>query len=92
MDVIVCDVVDLDACHLIVGRPCQFDVGAHYKGRDNVYIFFKGGKKFVLMPMQEWVSSPFDKVVQKSVLLTEEICQHLPKFNIKYIGAASTRL
>jgi hypothetical protein len=42
-DEITCDVVKMDACHMILGRPWQFDMDATYKGRDNVYIFMKGG-------------------------------------------------
>jgi hypothetical protein len=42
-DEITCDVVEMDACHMILGRPWQFDMDATYKGRDNVYIFMKGG-------------------------------------------------
>jgi len=40
---ITCDVVEMDACHMILGRPWQFDMDATNKGRDNVYIFMKGG-------------------------------------------------
>jgi hypothetical protein len=28
LDSILCDVVEMDACHLILGRPWQFDVDA----------------------------------------------------------------
>jgi len=42
-DEITCDVVEMDAYHMILGRPWQFDMDATYKGRDNVYIFMKGG-------------------------------------------------
>lgn len=38
MDVVVCDVMDMDDCHLILGRPWQFDVDTHYKAVDNIYV------------------------------------------------------
>ena len=34
-DEVYCDIVDMDACHLLFGRPWQFDVAAQYNGREN---------------------------------------------------------
>ena len=31
-DEIVCDVVDMDTCHILLGRPWHYDVDATYKG------------------------------------------------------------
>lgn len=36
LDEIVCDMVEMDACHMILGRLWQSDVDATYRGRDNV--------------------------------------------------------
>jgi hypothetical protein len=36
---VLCDVVDMDASHVLLGRPWQFDVDATHKGRDNSYSF-----------------------------------------------------
>jgi hypothetical protein len=63
MDMVICDVVDIDACHLILGRLWQFDVDVQYKVRDNVYVFFKDGQKFVLTPIQKEMLSPIAKEV-----------------------------
>ena len=35
----VCDMVDMDACHLLLDKPWQFDIDAVYERRDNVYKF-----------------------------------------------------
>ena len=53
MDEITCDVVEMDACHMILGKPWQYDVDITYKGRDNVYVFMRGGQKIVLGPLKE---------------------------------------
>nr|GMC71036.1 putative nucleotidyltransferase, Ribonuclease H [Ipomoea batatas] len=37
-DTIVCEVIDMDACHILLGRPWQFDVDATHHGRQNVSI------------------------------------------------------
>ncbi|KAI0529675.1 hypothetical protein KFK09_002229 [Dendrobium nobile] len=47
---VVCDVVDMDVCHLILGRPWQFDVGAMYDGRANTYLLEWKGKRLRLLP------------------------------------------
>ncbi|KAI0493184.1 hypothetical protein KFK09_027460 [Dendrobium nobile] len=47
---VLCDVVDMDVCHLILGRPWQYDVGANYDGRANTYSFEWKGKKLRLLP------------------------------------------
>jgi hypothetical protein len=47
----------MDACHMILGRPWQFDMDATYKGRDNVYVFMKGGQKVVLGSIREEFSA-----------------------------------
>nr|GMD68104.1 Zinc finger, CCHC-type [Ipomoea batatas] len=36
-DTIVCEVIDMDACHILLGRPWQFDVDATHHGRQNVW-------------------------------------------------------
>lgn len=39
-DEAICDDVEMDVCHILLGRPCQFDVDSTYKGHDNVYSFW----------------------------------------------------
>ena len=42
---ILCDVTNMDACHLLLGRPWQYDVESSYQGKTNVYEITKDGKK-----------------------------------------------
>ncbi|XP_060177890.1 uncharacterized protein LOC132607829 [Lycium barbarum] len=50
-DEILCDVVPMQACHLLLGRPWQFDVDAQHSGRTNKYSFVVKGKKYILNPL-----------------------------------------
>lgn len=50
-DNINCDIVDMDATHLLLGRPWQFDVDATHKGRLNQYIIMVDDSKVALMPL-----------------------------------------
>ncbi|KAI0493304.1 hypothetical protein KFK09_027580 [Dendrobium nobile] len=47
---VLCDVLDMDICHMILGRPWQFDVGAMYDGRNNTYSFDWKNRRIRLLP------------------------------------------
>lgn len=49
-DTLWCDIVPMDACHLLLGRPWQFDQSVVYDGRQNTYSFVHKGVKLVLLP------------------------------------------
>jgi hypothetical protein len=48
-----CDIAPLSACHLLLGRPWQFDLDATHSGRSNSYSFVHKGIHHVLKPMAE---------------------------------------
>jgi hypothetical protein len=50
-DVVECDVVPMQACHILLGRPWQFDKDSMHHGRLNQYSFLDHDKKIVLHPM-----------------------------------------
>jgi hypothetical protein len=50
-DIVECDVVPMQACHILLGRPWQFDKDSMYCGRLNQYSFLHHDKKIVLHPM-----------------------------------------
>lgn len=47
----VCDVVDMNACHLLVGKAWWFNVDAVLRGRDNTYAFWYNSKKVCMVPL-----------------------------------------
>ncbi|GAV67283.1 hypothetical protein CFOL_v3_10789, partial [Cephalotus follicularis] len=56
--VVVCDVVDMNASHVLLGRPWQYDVDITYKGRDNIYVFTWGAHKIVMTPISNKPKDP----------------------------------
>ena len=50
-DMVICDILPMDACQLLLGRPWQYDSGATHDGRSNTYSFWNNGKRHVLRPM-----------------------------------------
>ncbi|XP_076924082.1 uncharacterized protein LOC143586410 [Bidens hawaiensis] len=49
-DDIWCDVVPMDACHLLLGRPWEYERSVEHNGRSNTYSFMFGGVKLTLVP------------------------------------------
>lgn len=49
-DNVWCDVVPMDACHILLGRPWQFDRGVIHDGRQNTYSFLFEGIRITLLP------------------------------------------
>jgi hypothetical protein len=49
--VVESDVVPMQARHILLGRPCQFDKDSMHHGRLNQYSFLHHDKKIVLHPM-----------------------------------------
>jgi hypothetical protein len=64
------DVVPMDVCSLLLGRPWGFDVVAIHHGRTNTYTLMHKGKKITMVPMTpgEIVKYEQDKAKQKGVV------------------------
>ena len=68
---VTCDVVEMDACYMILGQPWQHVVDSTYRGEDNVYVFMSGGQKVVLGPLKEDFSVTKSKAQGKLILLVD---------------------
>ena len=44
-DSVAYDIVDIDKCHILLGRPWQHDIDATHKSKENMYMFTWKGKK-----------------------------------------------
>ncbi|XP_060190606.1 uncharacterized protein LOC132619854 [Lycium barbarum] len=64
-DEILCDVVPMQACHLLFGRPWKFDVDAQHSGRTNKYSFVVKGKKYILNPLTPYQVSEDYRVMRE---------------------------
>ena len=51
LDEVVCDVVLMEAGHLLLGRPWEYDRDATHCGKSNKYLFSINNKKFSLNPL-----------------------------------------
>ena len=69
VDEVECDVLPLEVCGLLLGRPWQYDRNAMHAGRANTYSFVHDGKQQTLKPMQDdRIKSDVVLVVRKEKL------------------------
>jgi hypothetical protein len=45
------NVIETNACHVLLRRPWMFDRKVFHDGRENSYDFFKDGQCYKLVPM-----------------------------------------
>ena len=50
-DQVLCDVVPMQASHLLLGRPWEYDREANHEGKTNKYRLMKAGKSHTLAPL-----------------------------------------
>ena len=48
-----CDIMPMDVCHILLGRPWQYDRKVVHDGKTNCYKFVKDGVKHTLVHMKE---------------------------------------
>lgn len=48
-----CDILPMDACHVLLGRPWQFDHRVIHDGYWNTYSFTHNDRKIVLTPLSK---------------------------------------
>jgi hypothetical protein len=52
-DKILCDVIPMDVCHVLLGRPWQYDKNVVHDGRMNTYTLEKDEKTHTLLPIKD---------------------------------------
>jgi hypothetical protein len=52
-DKTLCDVIPMDVCHLLLGRPWKYDRNVIHDGRMNTYTLEKNGRTHMLLPIKD---------------------------------------
>lgn len=68
-DRVLCDILPMDACHLLLGRPWKYDIEAQYDGRKNIYNFKKGEEPYTIQSLLEGEKN---SMMELNVLLVAE--------------------
>lgn len=79
-----CNIMPMDVCHILLGRPWKYDRKVIHDGETNCYKFFKDGIKHMLVFMKE------EDVVEtsgtKALLLGEkEFMRQMEDDEVKYV-------
>ncbi|XP_070042719.1 uncharacterized protein [Nicotiana tomentosiformis] len=87
-DQIWCDVVKMDACHLLLRIPWQYDKRAFHDGYRNTYSFIIDGCKIVLLPLHPKELSKRAKIMSDMLMTRSHIIGHINKGEPLYIVVA----
>jgi hypothetical protein len=49
----MCDVIPMDVCHVLLGRPWKYDRNVMYNGRENTFSLEKEGIRHILIPLKD---------------------------------------
>ncbi|GKD76537.1 hypothetical protein Tco_1339158 [Tanacetum coccineum] len=50
-ELVTYDVIDIEACHVLLGIPWQHDVDSTHQGKSNMYVFKWSGKTIATLPL-----------------------------------------
>ena len=84
-DSVFCDVVKMDACHLLLGRPWQYDRHTNHDGRKNTYNLYKDGQHYTLLPMKEKVILKTPTIQPNSLLIVKKFAQETLATGVVYM-------
>ena len=80
VDEIECDVLPLEVCGLLLGRPWQYDHNVTHAGRANTYSFMHDGKQQILKPMKDdQIKSDVELVIHQEKLRKAKLKSGLAK-------------
>ena len=80
-DEVWCDVIPMDACHLLLGRPWQYDRKVSHDGFKNTYSFVKDGVRIIIAPLKP-ESKPSKEV--GNFFITDSQVKHALKIKKKF--------
>jgi len=90
-DKIICDIMPMDVCHVLLGRPWQFDREVIHDGKSNYYKFKKHGIQHTLFPLQEGDTAR--QQASKTLLLSgKEYLQQIEEEKVNYVVICKPRV
>ena len=75
VDEIMCDVLEMDACHLLLGRPWQYDRKTTHNGYTNTYTIRHNGKRKELLPLPPHRAVPPKSAQDHVHLMSRKECE-----------------
>jgi len=69
---VTCDAINMDAYHILLGRPRQHDIDATHRGKRNIYTLTWEGKRISMKPIPP-TPKPVKKRSQSSYPYATEV-------------------
>ena len=79
-DKVLCDIMPMNVCHILLGRPWQFDRRVVHDGRKNWYTLVKDGVRHTLFPLEEKYAAESSSL-KVSLLSGKKIMQQIEEQN-----------
>ena len=77
-DVVLCDIIPMNVCHILLGRPRQYDRKIVHDGRKNTYSLEKDGRNHTLLPLKDEAAQ--EELESNILLMTgKELLQEVKK-------------
>ena len=83
------DIVPMQACSLLLGRPWEFDTDAIHHGRSNKYTLVHNGKKITLLPLTPNEIVQCDRAIAETAKRESEI-QHASPVKLEQTAPSSS--
>ncbi|XP_020084894.1 uncharacterized protein LOC109707772 [Ananas comosus] len=83
-DEVWCDVVPMDACHILLGRPWLYDKDMTHYTRPNTYSYKEGTKTFTLHPLREEIDASPKKCKVVGLVAGPEFEEECVKSGVVY--------
>lgn len=74
-DEVLCDILSMNDCHILLGRPWQFDRRSIYDYRRNLITIEKYGQKFTLASLREKEKEVRNLSLQKSCSVEKHVAK-----------------
>jgi len=100
---VLCDIIPMEAGHILLGRPWQFDKKAIHNGLTNEITLTHGSKKFKLVPLTpsqvigdqvqiklKWNEEKNRKRKEEQPLMVKEECKEVSDVNLSRSGSFDT--
>lgn len=82
-DSTICDVIPMDACHILLGRPWKFDRDAVHRGKANTYSFVFGDRTITFLPSKEQPEPSYRATQESTTVSASKSLLTIPKAELE---------
>eukprot|EP00253_Pinus_taeda_P026745 PITA_26745 len=90
-DKIICDIMPMDVCHILLGRPWQYDRKVTHDGVMNCYKFEKDGVRHTLVPIKEEKGAAETSETKALLVSGKQFLKQVESSEIGYAVVKKTR-